>query len=44
MGRMYFTSDDGSQNTLVYQPTLEFITKKRQRYRLCSRLEIKGNV
>ena len=23
LGRMYFTSDDGSQNMLVYQPTLD---------------------
>ena len=35
--RIYFTSNDGSQNTFLYQPTLDTLeSKKRQRYRLCS--------
>ena len=32
-GRMYFTSTDGSQNTFLYQPTLDEIElKKKQRH------------
>ena len=26
---MYFTSDDGSQNTFVYQPTLDMLKLKK---------------
>ena len=32
LGRMYFTSNDGSQNTFIYRPTLDILKlKKRQR-------------
>ena len=35
-GRIYFTSNDGSQNKFVYQPTLEALElNKRQRYLIC---------
>ena len=29
LGRMYFTSNDGSQNTFVYQPTLDTLKLKK---------------
>ena len=29
LGRMYFTSNDGSQNTFVYQPTLATLELKK---------------
>ena len=29
VGRMYFTSNDGSQNTFVYQPTLDTLKLKK---------------
>ena len=29
LGRMYFTSNDGSQNTFVYQPTLDTLQLKK---------------
>ena len=33
LSRLYFTSNGGSQNTFVYQPTLGALElKKRQRY------------
>ena len=31
LGRMYFTSNDGSQNTFVYQPTLDTIELKKEK-------------
>ena len=31
LGRIYFTSNDGSQNTLVYQPTLDTSESKRDK-------------
>ena len=37
LGRIYFRSNDGSQNTFVYQPTLDALgLKKDKRYWLCS--------
>ena len=30
LGRMYFTSNDGSQNTFVYQPTLDTLELKKK--------------
>ena len=45
LGRIYFSSNDGSQNTFVYQPTLDTLElKKWQRDWLCFSLEIKWNV
>ena len=32
LNRIYFTSNDGSQNTFVHQPTLDTLEYKRQRY------------
>ena len=29
LGRIYFTSNDGSQNTIVYQPTLDALELKK---------------
>ena len=29
LGMMYFTSNDGSQNTFVYQPTLDMLELKK---------------
>ena len=29
LGRMFFTSNDGSQNTFVYQPTLETLELRK---------------
>ena len=29
LGRIYFTSNDGSQNTFVYQPTLDTLELKK---------------
>ena len=37
-GRIYFTSNDGSQNTFVYQPTLNTLELKKDKgtnYLLC---------
>ena len=31
LGRMYFTSNDGSQNTFVYQPTLDTLEFKKDK-------------
>ena len=31
LGRMYFTSNDGSQNTFVYQPTLDTLELKKDK-------------
>ena len=31
LGRIYFTSNDGSQNTLVYQPTLDILELKKDK-------------
>ena len=31
LGRIYFTSDDGSQNTFVYQPTLDTLEFKKDK-------------
>ena len=31
LGRMYFTSNDGSQNTFVYQPTLDTNVRIKKR-------------
>ena len=31
LGRMYFTSNDGSQSTFVYQPTLDTLELKKHR-------------
>ena len=31
MGRIYFISDDGSQNTFVYQPTLHTVELKKDK-------------
>ena len=31
LGRMYFTSNDGSQNTFVYQPTLDTLELKEEK-------------
>ena len=37
LGRINFINNNGSQNTFVYQPTLDTLElKKRQRYKLCS--------
>ena len=37
LNRMYFTSNDGPQNTFVYQTTLDTLElKKKQRYWLSS--------
>ena len=37
LGRIYFRSNDGSQNTFVYQLTLDALgLKKDKRYQLCS--------
>ena len=45
LGRIYFTSNDGSQNTFVYKPTLNTLElKKRQRYCLYSYLAIKWSI
>ena len=38
LGRIYFTSNDGSQNTFVYQPTLDTLELKKNKgtnYVLC---------
>ena len=41
LDRMYFTSNDASQTTFVYQPRLDTSElKKRQRHWLCFYLEI----
>ena len=31
LGRIYFTSNDGSQNTFIYQPTLDAIELKKDK-------------
>ena len=31
LGRIYFTSNDGSQNTFVYQPTLDTLELKKDK-------------
>ena len=31
LGRIYFTSNDGSQNTFVYQPTLNTLELKKDK-------------
>ena len=31
LGRIYFTSNDGSQNTFVYQPTLDTLEFKKDK-------------
>ena len=31
LGRMYFTSNDGSQNKFVYQPTLDTLELKKDK-------------
>ena len=36
LGRIHFASNYGSQNTLVYQPTVGALELKRQMYSLCS--------
>ena len=40
-GRMYFTSNDGSQNTFVYQPALDTLELKRDKG---TYLEIKWSI
>ena len=42
LGRMYFTSNDGSQITFVNQPTLDTLELKKDEDTDCSQLEIKG--
>ena len=32
LGRIYFTSNDGSQNTLVYQPTLDTLVGNQREH------------
>ena len=32
LGRIYFTSNDGSQNTFVYQPTLDRLEIKKDKF------------
>ena len=46
LGRMYFTSNDGSQNTFIHQPILDTLELKKDKctYRLCFYLKIKGNM
>ena len=41
-GRIYFTSNDGSQNTFVYQPTLDTLESKIDSGHFW--LEIKGSI
>ena len=42
LGRMYFTSNDGSQITFVNQSTLDTLELKKDEDTDCSQLEIKG--
>ena len=42
LGRMYFTSNDGSRITFVNQPTLDTLELKKDEDTDCSQLEIKG--
>ena len=34
LGRIYFTRNDGSQNTFVYQPTLEYIDRSESKKKI----------